>query len=427
MNQARIIILIGILSILPSRKTCGQDENEIVRAKTPNRLLNDQDQRSNQLSQSLLGPYRNLFYSNDLDDKDRRIRFFAIRIKGDLSDYDKIEEKIAEGSRIVDWNSFCLVHSGVVNREMIRKDESLLVGVHCPTCNDYHWVAIGSRKAFYKRSQDETYEIRTNGLGNRINTDLIKGWNQKKFYRFNKFLSTFKEFIVSLNTLRELQFRPFWNQFVNIIRDVWIAPIEEGGYHLERFVHNSTPCGIEVGAGITREGDFAFSFNAVNYASVSMIGDYVNKPSGGIDQLFLPYAEMIHYYAIVISDPNLICNKLNEHRLYTLGKLSANYAAETIRLQGLSLKDVTSLKRQRLSHDKIIVLGVYNSTKGENQWISFYRSKNGSMTYQTNIFNFTAPPKPDSWCGFQTGGFVIELFTSVQQNGDFEYMFLNPR
>ena len=118
--------------------------------------------------------------------------------------------------------------------------------------------------------------------------------------------------------------------------------------------------------------NITFSFRGPNI-SVSLIGDYDDKRLAAEPDLddIAPVDEEIHYYAIVASAipdrrqpnflPNFFANVVYSGEAAELGR-------EVALGEGKTLKRHSTLKRQRLTEGKVLILGVFNASRDENQW-----------------------------------------------------------
>jgi len=300
--------------------------------------------------------------------------------------------KAKQARHAVEWNSLCLATRGVINVEQVDLlNEAIVLGVFCPNCDEIHWLALcynGKAKQF---------QIFSNSLsGSQKHLPIQRAWAA-----------------VPLGGAPP--------------RDFWIARIEDGGWYRESFedasLPNKTPCGIQLQLGLSRaSAEVTFAYLGPT-ASVSLIGDYTDKPllSTSTPDATQPYDEQIQYYAVVTKAPSLP------------GPVSiseaANFGRDMVRGELKTLNYRARLKSERLVEGKVLILGVFNASRDENQWLSISIDANKQSRVSGH---FSIPPLVNGdWYTVTTGGFKTQIYihaaSDPEDAGTIEYMFLAPQ
>ena len=208
---------------------------------------------------------------------------------------------------------------------------------------------------------------------------------------------------------------------------LWTAPVDEGGWFVESFretvARGGASCPIRLQLGVSREdAGVSFAFLGPD-ASVNLAGDYMDKPisSTSTPELTQPYDEQIQYYAVVTKAPTL-------PGAVAIAE-AANFSRDVVRGELKTLRYPARLKRERLVEGKVLILGVFNASRNENQWLSV----SIDVAKRTLVSgHFTTPPLVDGdWYSLMTGGFKTQIYMHAVTNGNdvgmIEYMFLAPQ
>ena len=154
-------------------------------------------------------------------------------------------------------------------------------------------------------------------------------------------------------------------------------------------------------------------------ASVSLVGDYIEKPVAPTTQLIPKdlFDEQIHYYAVLLSASP-------PHHL-TLINRAAEFGQQVVQGKGTTLNYQASLKRQRLIDGKVLVLGVFNASRKSNDWLTV-EAAGDRLDVRKN-----GQPESKRESGLyqlETGGLKIniDIHSGPDDPGDVEYMFFAP-
>jgi hypothetical protein len=329
----------------------------------------------------------------------------------------RIQENAERAARAIAWNRICVAPQGIVSRRMILDSESLVVGARCPICKQIHWVAIGMRS-----NERKSYEVWTNNSTKANDNSDTKGWKEVKFPQAKD---------SGLPENASLRY----------------ALLEEGGYDLETFscrapakaqdlpaaLPDACECDIQLMAGLTDEGDFAFGFRMAGVTNVRMVGDYINKLGEGPDGRRARQSIQIQHFAAVVSRGSGVRVSSAPRKLPELAREAAKFASETVQLNGKTLADITTMKRQRLTTDQLMILGTFNASQYESRWLAIgfaEEMRDGKPALIPIAYSETAtgvqpiPYVPSIL--WQTGGVTVEIKTDAQ-NGDVDYHFLGSR
>jgi hypothetical protein len=305
--------------------------------------------------------------------------------------------KAQEASRAVEWNDLCLTTRGVLNSEQVDLfKEALVLGVRCPSCTEIHWLA------FCYNGKIKQFQIFSNSRSDATVHAAVRGW-------------------------APLAIQPLGPVVLPDADSLWTAPLDEGGWCVEAFragaARGGANCAIRLQLGLSRDNaGVTFAFLGPD-ASVSLIGDYTEKPisSTSAPVSTQPYDEQIQYYAVVAKAPPLPGPVLISE--------AANFGRDMVRGELKTLNYTARLKRERLMEGKVLILGVFNASRDENQWFSV----SIDAIKQSRVSgHFVTPPLVNGdWYTITTGGFKTQIYihaSSEPENaGTIEYMFLAPQ
>ncbi len=331
----------------------------------------------------------------------------------DLKDgkaYNLFQTRAEEAGRVVAWNNTSLGPRTVVDQAQYDLNDWVIVGVFCPRCDEHHWLAYGYN------GNDAKFEIFSNSPTGRPSHPPERGWETRKSCR------TVREFPAAVP-------KP----------DIWVAPVDEGGWLVESFVNRRTwiPCGIRLQLGLARRAaNVVFGFQGPKIA-VGLTDGHVRLADELEPTLkdSPPASESIHFYAIIASV------FAGEHQGGFRDQFFANvvWSGEAAALgrevafaEGLTLKQHSSLKRQRLTKGKVLILGVYNASRDENQWLVVQPGDPfpGLEVWKSSGYSSPVRATPIAGTCYEvsTGGFdVLVRIAQDPENPDgVEYLFQAP-
>jgi hypothetical protein len=346
------------------------------------------------------------------------LRFYAARFKlalgaDDLKDgkaYNRFQTRAEEAGRVVAWNNTSLGPRAVVNQAQYDLNDWVIVGVFCPRCDEHHWLAYGYN------GNDAKFEIFSNSPTGQSSHPPERGWETRKSYR----------------AVRE---------FPGVIPkpDIWVAPVDEGGWLVESFVNRRTgmPCGIRLQLGLARRvANVVFGFQGPKIAVG--LTDGHGRLADELEPTLKdspPASEPIHFYAIIAS---VLANTQEvglRNQFFANVVCSGEAAAlgrEVASAEGLTLKQHASLKRQRLTDGKVLILGVYNASRDENQWLVIRRTDRhpGLEITKSSGYCWPEPASPNDGTCYKvsTGGFdvVVRIAQDPDNPDGVEYLFQAP-
>jgi hypothetical protein len=383
----------------------------------------------------LIGRYESAYHVLSVR-PDLPVRFFAAKFKLPLASdggdgaadlkgnraYELFQQKAEEASRIVEWNQFSLVPRGVISQEQVDlRQQWTLLGVFCPSCDEQHWTAVG-----YDDNKKK-FQIYSNNRRVRPALEVReRAWSSRSFLR------------PATNGTKFVVRPPFGGHPLEHVT-LSTASVDEGGWLLESFQDESRSgktCGIELELGIARpqtdielqlgaghrQTGVTFAFLAP-FTTVSLVGDYIEKPIAPRTQAISIdlFDEQIHYYAVLVS-----AHPPSDEILAMIGP-AADFGRRIVQGKGTSLNYFASVKRQRVTDGKVLILGVFNASRSRNQWLSI-EGADGKPLKVLGSHAVVPVRSADGLYQITTGGLNIgiQIKSGRENSGDVEYMFLAP-
>jgi hypothetical protein len=378
----------------------------------------------------LVGRYEHAYYLLDAGPPDR-VRFFAARfrlplgpdsgddLKGDGA-YRLFDRKAEEAERAAAANQFSIAPRGVINEEDIDlQTEWLLLGTFCPSCDERHWIAAG-----YDANTKTVRAYSNSRVKRPINETRERGWVRRNQYR-----------AVAIPPRPGGPRRVFLAVPAGLPLEIvpsWSAPIDDGGWFLEKYANTAGgPCEIALQIGLGRpssddqiqlgigrqNGGISFAFHLAS-SWVSLIGDYTEKPIASSAHP-LPkdvFEEQLYYYAVVIAPGVQRPGEAD----------AARFGAELVTVRGMTLNYKARVRRQRLASGKHLLIGVYNASRSENQWLSVTLAP-GRPLFVANQNGIGVTPI-DGTYEIMTGGLSVKMRLSPADDNpnDVEYLIFAP-